>query len=260
VIVDLERRWEERAACKGTDTEMFFPPMSANAKASPSTALQRAWNKAKEVCAECPVQPQCARDFLGEPDGVWGGMDPYERRQVRALHARKVTGMKGRRKEEYARLAYSLHADQHLSYSEVARVMGLTTAGATELGTYFLEHLKPLDTRPVAKVIDLRLPEPEPEQVISWPDIPPRRGGDSWALYAGRVTRANYLGQTADGAWFFMRVAKDHDSTTLWLPAGDVKNMSTSVPRILERVSEANRKHGNHRPREAGTGKFVKAG
>jgi WhiB family redox-sensing transcriptional regulator len=75
----------EDAACRGVDTDVFFPTSEANAEA------------AKEICATCPVREQCLEYALDTrpPDGVWGGLTPIERHRLirrRQKAARKSRG------------------------------------------------------------------------------------------------------------------------------------------------------------------------
>ncbi|MHA6631886.1 WhiB family transcriptional regulator [Pseudonocardia sichuanensis] len=75
------RQWRDRAACRGTDPEVFFPA----AQAGPALAEQV--GRAKAVCARCPVRPQCLEFALRAlPEGVAGGLTPDERR----AHARRA--------------------------------------------------------------------------------------------------------------------------------------------------------------------------
>jgi len=65
--------WMERAACKGMDTNVFFPQ-----EGSPGLS-------AKAVCRECGVRLECL-DFALEMNvrhGVWGGANERERRRLR---------------------------------------------------------------------------------------------------------------------------------------------------------------------------------
>lgn len=61
------------AACKGMDTEPWFSP-------DPDGQAY-----ARTVCATCPVRLKCLAWALeaGERFGIWGGLDPYERRLAR---------------------------------------------------------------------------------------------------------------------------------------------------------------------------------
>ena len=75
---DVEDHWTEYAACRGTDPELFYPVSSAG------PALEQA-ARAKAICARCTVRSDCLSWALraGEPDGVWGGTTPDERRYLR---------------------------------------------------------------------------------------------------------------------------------------------------------------------------------
>ncbi|MER7707178.1 WhiB family transcriptional regulator [Kitasatospora sp. NPDC097605] len=52
----------------------------------------RAVDAAKATCAPCPARAACARYALeyNETEGVWGGLDPAERRSIRRRRARQA--------------------------------------------------------------------------------------------------------------------------------------------------------------------------
>jgi WhiB family transcriptional regulator, redox-sensing transcriptional regulator len=62
----------DEAACKGTDTAVFFPVSETFA------------GEAKEICAACPVAGQCLEYAIEthQPDGVWGGLTAVERHRL----------------------------------------------------------------------------------------------------------------------------------------------------------------------------------
>ena len=61
------------AGCKDADPTLFFA--DSNSKIA----------RAKEVCANCPIQPMCLKWALeNAEDGVYGGMTPRERKKKRA--------------------------------------------------------------------------------------------------------------------------------------------------------------------------------
>jgi WhiB family redox-sensing transcriptional regulator len=64
--------WNRNAACRGLDPEIFYPVSEEEAE------------RAKAVCGQCPVQPECLEHALGsrERDGVWGGATEKERRRM----------------------------------------------------------------------------------------------------------------------------------------------------------------------------------
>jgi WhiB family transcriptional regulator, redox-sensing transcriptional regulator len=70
------REWMSRAACRGTpDPGLFFPVGTGSAAAEEA-------EKAKAVCARCPVRISCLAYALStrQQYGVWGGATEQERR------------------------------------------------------------------------------------------------------------------------------------------------------------------------------------
>jgi WhiB family redox-sensing transcriptional regulator len=65
--------WRDAAACRGLDTNVFFPLTDEEA------------DEAKTVCAACPVREECLEFALltRQNDGVWGGLTEAERRRLR---------------------------------------------------------------------------------------------------------------------------------------------------------------------------------
>lgn len=65
--------WMRHAACRGLDPDLFHPERGQTA------------DRAKAVCATCPVQPECLDHAFrnGERVGVWGGTSERERRKMR---------------------------------------------------------------------------------------------------------------------------------------------------------------------------------
>lgn len=66
----------DAAACRGVDTEIFFP-----SKGGTSVAIVAA---AKAVCRDCPVRRRCL-DYaleMHEQHGIWGGFTTDERRAL----------------------------------------------------------------------------------------------------------------------------------------------------------------------------------
>lgn len=63
--------WMGKAACRGKDGELWF--------ALPGTVGER---EARARCASCPVRRECLDEALAEgmDHGIWGGLDPEERR------------------------------------------------------------------------------------------------------------------------------------------------------------------------------------
>jgi len=67
--------WRESAACRFLDTELFFPIGKAG------RAIEEI-QRAKAVCAGCPVRQPCLTFALDTHQGygIWGGYDEDERR------------------------------------------------------------------------------------------------------------------------------------------------------------------------------------
>lgn len=72
--------WEDRSACRGIDTNLFY--LTDFARGAPKREQEAA---AKAVCAVCPVIQQCLTRALkvAEPYGIWGGKNPEERDALR---------------------------------------------------------------------------------------------------------------------------------------------------------------------------------
>jgi WhiB family redox-sensing transcriptional regulator len=81
--------WAARGACRASDPDALFVQGAAQ-------------NRAKLVCAACPVRTECLADALDNriEFGVWGGMTERERR---ALLRRRPNVQSWRRLLEVAR-------------------------------------------------------------------------------------------------------------------------------------------------------------
>jgi WhiB family transcriptional regulator, redox-sensing transcriptional regulator len=76
----LGEAWQARAACRGPQSAVFFPPTHAERK---EDKIERE-NRAKGICATCVVQQDCLEYAIRirEPHGIWGGLNESERKQV----------------------------------------------------------------------------------------------------------------------------------------------------------------------------------
>ena len=70
--------WRDRAACRDTDPELFFPIGSTGSALDQIAA-------AKAVCSLCPAVEACLEFALAtnQESGVWGGTSEDERRKLR---------------------------------------------------------------------------------------------------------------------------------------------------------------------------------
>ena len=70
--------WQARAACRGPNTLLFFPPSHFERKDDRESREA----KAKAICRSCPVRRECL-DYavsIREQHGIWGGLNEAERR------------------------------------------------------------------------------------------------------------------------------------------------------------------------------------
>jgi WhiB family redox-sensing transcriptional regulator len=67
-----EPKWWDQGACKGLNSDMFYPDDEASAAS------------AKAVCESCAVQSTCLEHALTirEKAGVWGGATERDRRRI----------------------------------------------------------------------------------------------------------------------------------------------------------------------------------
>jgi WhiB family redox-sensing transcriptional regulator len=67
-------RWRLRAACHGTDLDLFYPERGESA------------GPARQVCAQCPVRQPCLEYALSNriTYGIWGGLTERERRPLQS--------------------------------------------------------------------------------------------------------------------------------------------------------------------------------
>jgi WhiB family transcriptional regulator, redox-sensing transcriptional regulator len=72
VIYEMNAKWQQRAACRGLDAEIFYPSSDEEAE------------EAKAICAMCTVRQLCLEQAIAhrERDGVWGGLTERERRRL----------------------------------------------------------------------------------------------------------------------------------------------------------------------------------
>jgi WhiB family redox-sensing transcriptional regulator len=70
--------WRDRAACRDTDPDLFFPIGTTG------TALDQI-ESAKLVCRNCDAMSACLEFALAtnQESGVWGGTSEEERRKLR---------------------------------------------------------------------------------------------------------------------------------------------------------------------------------
>lgn len=85
--------WQDEASCLGMDNKIFYPDV-VEERGNDHT---EDFAEAKSICASCPVRVECLQESIKmrEPDGVWGGLTPRERRRaIRKANAGTRTPVK----------------------------------------------------------------------------------------------------------------------------------------------------------------------
>ena len=64
--------WRQDAACRGTDTDSFYPAQGEEARV------------AKKICRKCRVSSECLAYSIkmNDGNGIWGGLGEGERRRL----------------------------------------------------------------------------------------------------------------------------------------------------------------------------------
>ncbi len=81
-VIGTHESWQLRAACRGPETWLFFPPSQPERKDEREEREARA----KSICRRCSVKAECL-DFslrTREPYGIWGGLNELERQAALA--------------------------------------------------------------------------------------------------------------------------------------------------------------------------------
>lgn len=76
----MDDLWQAKAACRGPQSSVFFPPAHFERKDEKEAREARA----KAICGSCPVRRPCL-DYalrIREPHGIWGGLSEAERKQI----------------------------------------------------------------------------------------------------------------------------------------------------------------------------------
>jgi len=75
---DAFRDWHGRAACRGPQAAVFYPPDTGEQRD------ERRWREAqaKAICEQCAVVGRCLEFAVArrETHGIWGGTSETERR------------------------------------------------------------------------------------------------------------------------------------------------------------------------------------
>lgn len=82
--LSAEEGWQTKAACRGPQAAVFFPPPQFERKEEKLEREQRA----KLICAQCTVRRACLEYALAirEQHGIWGGLNESERKSLLPVH------------------------------------------------------------------------------------------------------------------------------------------------------------------------------
>ena len=85
-IGTVQDTWQIKAACRGPESRVFFPPTWPERRDEREARESRA----KSICNACPVLGTCLEYALQirEPHGIWGGLTENERRALLDRRAR----------------------------------------------------------------------------------------------------------------------------------------------------------------------------
>lgn len=78
------QEWRDEAACKGKAPGIWFPAVVPEFKdRRPSDGVDP-YAYARSICAGCPVRQECLDAAVAgrELDGMWGGLDPDQRKPL----------------------------------------------------------------------------------------------------------------------------------------------------------------------------------
>lgn len=207
----------------------FFYPGPPNLARPPGGAAQRAWDKAKEICIECPVYLRCRASAMGAEYGVVGGTDEHER----YVHRRRLNRQLAAKSDaDRAALAAYLHVryadglgDSPVQLARATGYSKTVVAGLIAEHQALLERAEPPEAAEIARW-------KRAEEAIAWPRADPPKA-DGWVWYRDRIQRAHYVGETKDGAYVLMKVKPLAAQTTRWFPAQHVDLRSTT-PKVIK--------------------------
>jgi WhiB family redox-sensing transcriptional regulator len=84
-VQQADELWQLKAACRGPQSSVFFPPSHFERKDEKELRETRA----KAICATCAVRKPCLEYALRirEPHGIWGGLNELERKALLSRRA-----------------------------------------------------------------------------------------------------------------------------------------------------------------------------
>lgn len=215
MLIDLERRWAAQGICLPEDDHLFYAGGDGHNKPRPNTV--RAWAQAKEICGMCPVMQQCRAATRGEIHGVWGGLDPVERRLARRRYAKEIEKWPEGQRLAWGKELAALR-DAGMKWSDLQARSGVPEQSVERLIRQWREYQE----RGTPVVVDLELPEPGHRKELPFPDKPGEY--HLWVRHNGMITDAWYRGQTPDGRWIYVQTWAGRGRAVMkWVPVRDTK-------------------------------------
>lgn len=147
--------WQMRAACRGLDSAVFFHP---DRERGPARAARE--QRAKQICASCPVLAQCRRHALavGEPYGIWGGLSEADRVALAGPNdkALRVAAPAWMRLPLEPAQSPGPARNNRAGSANVARAVGVTTTAGVVTVRVAARHHPGTRSTPAAAVVAVR--------------------------------------------------------------------------------------------------------
>lgn len=234
MLFDPERRWSPRGICRPEDHHLFFAEGGTPGN-PPGPRIAKRWAQAKEICAMCPVAEECKRDSLGEEYGVFGGVDQYERSQIRRRMSRTVRQWPEEKRLAWGRQLTEMRA-AGVAWKVILLQTGLNQAPAEYLIAFFEENAP--KAKKQGAVTDVPLPGDEPPET-PFPERPGRR--HAWVRHRGGISDAWYRGETPDGKWISVTTYAGRGQVHKWLSVDDVQLYRPQAVVILNYTARPDR-------------------
>jgi transcription factor WhiB len=204
-----------KAACRGTDPELFFDPDHENTttyigrshEAEARAKIARR-EKAKMYCQRCPVREECLAMGMGFTHGIFGGKDMDERRSMRRKRSPEPT-LDNVQKERATRL---LKQGQSIRY----------VMAATKMEYGDVVALRPAPDAPQPP------PRTRPAPPKSW------AGAEAYVWLESHWQGVQYLGTNPDGR-ILVQSRSSGITVRKWCKADDVVIRPDVTPYIARR-------------------------
>lgn len=233
MLYDPHRRWADdpKRACKGADLETFFMgDGSPGLRTPPPDHVQKHWDQVKEdFCKKCPVMHQCRRDTWGEQYGIWGGIDPYQRRLVRKALLRRAKNWPAARRAAWARDIYWLRVrDEPMDWTRISTRTGIPRSLAQQL--FAEEEKRQKEAREERAAQEAQRRQEAAQEAaralegVSKAKLPDKPGiKDLWVIHAGVPLDATYVKHSEDGEHVLVEIDPGTAHTRTWIKKADCR-------------------------------------